>query len=69
MKLTEEKIYYSEELKTNIFLYKQHHSAECQECGKPCKNPWCFTREDDEDNCEYIVGSDCIKKYKLIEIK
>lgn len=60
-----EGMYYSKKENRTCYLYKQGHSIECQECGKVCKNPYCFVWQDDEDQLENIYGSECIKKLQL----
>ena len=67
MTLKENCNYYSEELGTRIFLYKQHMIQQCDCCGKVGKNHWNFTRYDDEESLEYTYGTECIKKIRLIK--
>lgn len=57
--------YFSKTLNTYVQIYSILPKGECMECGKMCKNPVAFVREDDEDGLEYLYGSECIKKLVL----
>ena len=68
MTFQENRRYYSKKWNCGCYIYRQeHNSGECDICGRPCKNPFNLVREDDINECEWTIGTECIKKLQLEE--